>query len=46
MGSNSAWGACVNKHTLEAGDGLSVEYGGRLEFSGGNAAEFILFDLA
>jgi len=36
----------VNKHTLKAGDGLSVEHGGRLEFSGGNAAEFILFDLA
>ncbi|MGH8497682.1 MAG: pirin family protein [Methylococcales bacterium] len=35
----------VNDLTLRAGDGLAVEYGGDLTFSGAENSEFLLFDL-
>ncbi len=35
----------VNGNVLEHGDGLAVTQSGRLEFSGGHDAEFLVFDL-
>lgn len=48
---NKAWiqmangSLTVNGQHLDVGDGLAVNQSGRLEFSGGENAEFLLFDL-